>query len=80
MNNNMRTIRTACGLTIQDLVAETGISRVTLSRYERGEKDLHFARADTLIRIADALGITDIRLFFIRLPEGSSPAEFFWPS
>lgn len=78
MNNNLKLIREAFGMTIQQLSDATGISRVTLSRYENGQKDLRYCRAETLIRIADALEIVDVRMLYRRLPDDMDLPTIFW--
>lgn len=74
---NLKVFRESYGFTIQELAEETGINRVTLSQYENGQKDIRYCRAETLIKIADALQIENVRYLF-----GSIPAEFYedeWP-
>jgi transcriptional regulator with XRE-family HTH domain len=51
----MRKARKDKGYTLKKLEAKTGISRVSLSRYERGEC---FPGILSLLTIADVLGIT----------------------
>lgn len=65
MNNNLKLLRKRFGLTISELADECNINRVTLSQYENGTKNLKKARVETLLKIADALNIDNIRLFFI---------------
>ena len=72
-------IREAYGLSISELSDETGISRVTLSRYENGQKNLRVCRSETLIRIADALQVENVRDFFMKLPEEYYRQDLYIP-
>lgn len=65
--NNLKLLRIAKGLSIQELSEETGINRVTLSRYENDTHQLKNMRVETIIKIADVLEIDDIRVFFRKL-------------
>lgn len=56
---NARSVRRAKGLTLDELAAQSGVSKGHLSRFERGEKSLSVA---TLMRVADALGTSVGRL------------------
>lgn len=51
-------------MTIQELSDESGVNRVLISRYENEERELINARVSTILKLADALEIEDIRLFF----------------
>ena len=72
--NNLKRIREASGITIAELSDRTGIHRVNLSQYEAGKKELRKCRAETIIKLADALDIYDIRAFFNPIPEDLPPA------
>ena len=65
--NNLKFIRKANGVSIQELSDGTGINRVTLSRYENNTNQLKNMRAETILKIADFFEIEDIRIFFRRL-------------
>lgn len=47
-------VRQAKGMTQEQLAAETGVHRVTIARIETGEVS---PKAETLKRLADALGV-----------------------
>ena len=68
MKNNLKKLRETFGITITELAEETGINRVTISQYEKGTKNLKKAHVQTILKIADALKIEDIRIFFNKLP------------
>ena len=72
--NNLKRIREASGMTITELSDLTGIHRVTLSQYEAGKKELRKCRTETIIKLADALDLYDIRAFFNPLPEDLPPS------
>lgn len=62
MQNRLKDAREREGLTQEELARKAGISRVTLSGLESGRMSV--AKTDTLIKIADALGLTVAQLFF----------------
>ena len=72
--NNLKRIREASGMTIAELSDLTGIHRVNLSKYENGQKELRKCRTETILKLADALDIYDIRAFFNPIPEDLPPA------
>ena len=72
--NNLKRIREASGITIAELSDRTGIHRVNLSKYENGQKELRKCRTETILKLADALDIYDIRAFFNPIPEDLPPA------
>ena len=74
--NNLKRIREASGMTIAELSDLTGIHRVNLSKYENDQKELRKCRTETIIKLADALMIYDIRTFFNPLSEDLHPV--FW--
>jgi transcriptional regulator with XRE-family HTH domain len=53
----LRTIRKAHGLSLAEVAEKSGVAKSTLSRLERG---LHRPRADTLAKIAKALGLSEL--------------------
>lgn len=55
LGERIRKARMIAGLTQDELADATGLSRVVISRYEKGKTD---PSATALISIADALGIT----------------------
>ena len=77
MKNNLKSIRCAFGISIAELSRMTGINRVTLSQYENGKKNLKKARVDTLMKLADAFGIDNFRLFFLKLPPDFDFPQYF---
>ena len=76
MSNNLQKIREASGMTITELSDLTGIHRVNLSKYECGKKELRKCRTETILKIADALEIYDIRAFWGKLDDDLS--SIFW--
>ena len=59
IGTNIRTLRIQRGMTITECARRAGLHPQTLSRYENGEGRLML---DGLIGIADALGISILRL------------------
>ena len=57
----LRELREAAGLTQPGLAELAGVPQQSLSRYENGE--LHTARVEVVLRIADALGCAVEELF-----------------
>lgn len=55
---NLKTHRTAKGLSQSQLAEHAGISVRVLQAYEQGERDINKAQAGTLLRIARALNCT----------------------
>lgn len=53
--SNLKNIRTAKGLSQNDLVAISGVSRSLITKYESGEKNINKAAAETLYKIALSL-------------------------
>lgn len=53
--SNLKNIRTAKGLSQNDLVAISGVSRSLITKYENGEKNINKAAAETLYKIALSL-------------------------
>ena len=60
---NVRLIeaRKCCGKTQETVAKEVGISTLAFQRYEGGQRT---PSVTTAIRIADALGVEDIRVLF----------------
>lgn len=56
LGENVRGFRTRAGMTQDQLARDSGLSRATISRLEKG----HVTRlkSDALARVADALGVT----------------------
>lgn len=61
MNKALQDARKASGKTQAQVAREVGVTEVMYQRYEYG---LHEPGVRTAIRIADALGIEDIRVLF----------------
>lgn len=53
--SHLKNIRTAKGLSQNDLVAISGVSRSLITKYESGEKNINKAAAETLYKIALSL-------------------------
>lgn len=62
MGYRIREIREARGLSQSELAEKSGITRATIWRLETGEKEETTTK--TLLKIADALGVTVADLFF----------------
>lgn len=56
-DNALVAIRTARGLTQQQLADASGLNIRMIQKFESGERSLKTARADTLMAIAGALGV-----------------------
>ena len=56
-DNPLVAIRTARGLTQQQLANASGLNIRMIQKFESGERSLKTARADTLMAIAGALGV-----------------------
>lgn len=52
----LRELRKAAGLTQVQLAKRTGIAQTIISRYERGEYDVHNMTLDNALRLSRALG------------------------
>ena len=55
-------MRTRAGMTQQQLSRKTGLTITYLSKLETGDRTINNVRLSSAIKIADALGITDVRL------------------
>jgi transcriptional regulator with XRE-family HTH domain len=56
-DNPLVVLRTARGLTQQQLANAAGLNIRMIQKFESGERSLKTARADTLMAIAGALGV-----------------------
>ena len=61
MTTKLQAVRLSKGLTQADIVKRTGITQSTVSQFETGIRNFTNARVDTVVKIADALGVTDVR-------------------
>ena len=61
MTTKLQAVRLSKGLTQADIVKRTGITQSTVSQFEAGIRNFTNARVDTVVKIADALGVTDVR-------------------
>ena len=60
VNQNLKMLRVQCGMTLETLAVETGLTRSYLSKVERGLSNPSIGAA---MSIAQALGVTADRLF-----------------
>lgn len=60
--NQLAYMRTREGLTQQQLSRKTGLTITYLSKLETGDRTINNVRLSSAVKIADALGITDVRL------------------
>ena len=60
--NQLAYMRTRAGMTQQQLSQKTGLTITYLSKLETGDRTRKNVRLSSAIKIADALGITDVRL------------------
>ena len=61
MTTKLQAVRLSKGLTQADIVKRTGITQSAISQFEAGIRNFTNARVDTVVKIADALGVTDVR-------------------
>ena len=61
MTTKLQAVRLSKGLTQADIVKRTGITQSAISQFETGIRNFTNARVDTVVKIADALGVTDVR-------------------
>ena len=61
MTTKLQAVRLSKGLTQADIVKRTGITQSAISQFETGIRNFTNARVDTIVKIADALGVTDVR-------------------
>lgn len=59
LGDNMRDSRQKAGLSQQDVAVRASMHRTAVSLLERGER---IARTDTLVRIADSIGVSPVEL------------------
>ena len=59
--NQLAYLRGVAGLSQGDLSKATGINTQMISRIERGERLMKNTTLETCIKLADALGVTDLR-------------------
>lgn len=57
----LREIRKSRGISQTTLAAATGISARRISGWERGERSLNRASLSLCVKLADALGVNDLR-------------------
>ena len=61
MTTKLQAVRLSKCLTQADIVKRTGITQSAISQFETGIRNFTNARVDTVVKIADALGVTDVR-------------------
>ena len=61
MTTKLQAVRLSKGLTQADIVKRTGITQSAISQFETGIRNFNKAQLQTVIKIADALGVTDLR-------------------
>lgn len=64
--NNVKKIRTAAGLTQEELATMIGSSKQYISSLERGERNINQIRADTMQRLCSALNCNSDDLIIIK--------------
>lgn len=79
LGTNVRVLRGHRGLTQRELAADAGLHRSEVGMLERG---LRTPRADTVFRLAGALGVPVEKLFvgICWAPRLSGPGEFIFPT
>ena len=55
-------MRTRAGMTQQQLAKKTGSTITYISKSETGDRTINNVRLSSAVKIADALGITDLRM------------------
>ena len=55
---NLKTLRELKGISRKELADMTGISFRSIQDYEQGHKELSSAKAETILKMAGALGCT----------------------
>ena len=60
--NQLAYMRTREGMTQQQLSQKTGLTITYLSKLETGDRTINNVRLSSAVKIADALGITDLRM------------------
>jgi transcriptional regulator with XRE-family HTH domain len=56
--SNLAYYRSKCDLSQSQLAEKSGVSVRVIQHYEQGERDLNKAAADTVMRLAKAVGVT----------------------
>ena len=59
--SKLATLRIKVGMSQGDLAKATGINKQMISRIERGERLMKNTTLETCVKLADALGVTDLR-------------------
>ena len=62
-------MRTRAGMTQQQLSRKTGLTITYLSKLETGDRTINNVRLSSAVKIADALGITDLRMMMNPIQE-----------
>lgn len=62
LKNKLKEIREKKNLTQEELSDMSGVSRITISGIESGRMSV--AKTDTLVKLADALGMSVVDVFF----------------
>ena len=75
IGNNIRTIRSQQGLSLEELSGRCGIDPAPLSKLERGESN---ATIQTLERVAKGLGVSLVELVDIREYRTDHMDEYLW--
>lgn len=60
--NQLAYMRTRAGMTQNQLSKKTGLTVTYLSKLETSDRTINNVRLSSAVKIADALGITDVRL------------------
>ena len=55
-------MRTRAGMTQKQIAKKTGLTVTYLSKLETSDRTINNVRLSSAVKIADALGITDVRL------------------
>ena len=67
--NQLAYMRTRAGMTQQQLSQKTGLTITYLSKLETGDRTINNVRLSSAVKIADALGITDLRMMMDPIQE-----------
>lgn len=62
-------MRTRAGMTQQQLSQKTGLTITYISKLETGDRTINNVRLSSAVKIADALGITDLRMMMNPIQE-----------
>lgn len=63
MENKIKQLRTAAGMTQRELAEKTGVNIRQIQKYEVGQPEIGNISLRIAIALADALGIDDLRQF-----------------